>query len=151
MAQPPELSHDPHNFTDVPMTFSQGGPHVTSVNGVANGYGAEVERTFFINRIPERARAPFNHMVEARERAFSLIKPGVSMSRVDQKFNAFLKSKGHADNRLHRTGHGFGVTEHEGPYLAEGYDHPLHCRQGEKGVGEIPPGTGEKKRQQNAV
>ncbi len=125
IAQPPELSHDPHNFTDVSMTFTQGGPHVSIASGTANGYGAEVERTFFINHVPEAAKRPFDDMLEARALAYDLTRPGNLMSEVDIKVNEFLKSKGYEDNLLHRTGHSFGVTNHEAPFLAEGYDHEI--------------------------
>ena len=93
IAQPPEISHDPHNFTDVFMKFAQGGPHVSIVSGLANGYGGEVERTFFMNTVPEKARAPFNDMLEGRALAYELTVPGNSMSEVDRKVNDFFKSK----------------------------------------------------------
>ena len=47
------------------------------------------------------------------------------MSDVDRRVNSLLKSGGYADNLLHRTGHSFGVTDHESPFLAEGYDHEI--------------------------
>lgn len=125
IAQPPQISHDPHNFTDVFMKFAQGGPHVSLASGLANGYGAEVERTFFINQVPEKARAPFNDMLEGRALAYELTVPGNCMSEVDRKVNAFFKSKGYGPNLLHRTGHSFGVTNHEAPFLAEGYEHEI--------------------------
>jgi len=119
--QPPQLSHDPHNFTDLFCTLVEGGPHVSIVQGMANGYGAEVERTFFIGSVPEAARKPFADMLEARELALRLLVPGACMSDLDRQVNEFLRARGHADNLLHRTGHSFGVTDHEGPFLAEGY------------------------------
>jgi len=125
IAQPPELSHDPHNFTDVFMKFVNGGPHVSISSGTANGYGAEVERTFFINRVPEQAKQPFEDMLAARALAYELTVPGNSMSDVDRRVNDFLKEKGYGSNLLHRTGHSFGVTNHEAPFLAEGYDHEI--------------------------
>lgn len=120
IAQPPAISHDPHNFTDVFMTFAQGGPHVTIVNGLANGYGAEVERTFFINHVPEAAKKPFDDMLAARQLAFELTVPGADMAEVDRKVNALLISRGYEASLLHRTGHSFGVSDHEGPFLADG-------------------------------
>lgn len=122
IAQPPGISHDPHNFTDVFMRFEPGGPHVSIVNGLANGYGAEVERTFFIGRVPEAARQPFDDMLAARSLALDLVRSGQLMSGVDRKVNDFLRSRGYGDHLLHRTGHSFGVTDHEAPFLAEGYD-----------------------------
>jgi len=125
IVQPPRFSHDPHNFTDIFCTLEEGGPHVTIVQGLANGYGAELERTFFINTVPEAAVRPFNDMLEARALAYELTVPGALMSDVDRRVNALLKSRGYAGNMLHRTGHSFGVTDHEGPFLAEGYDHEI--------------------------
>lgn len=125
VCQPPGLSDDPHNFTNSFVTMAEGGPHVTVVSGRVNGYGAEVERTFFLGDIPEKAKQPFEDMLEARELAFELTKPGENMSEVDRRVNELLKSKGYGENLLHRTGHSFGVTNHEGPFLAEGYQHTI--------------------------
>lgn len=122
IVQPPSLSHDPHNFTDTFVQLADGGPHVTIVAGLANGYGAEVERTFFLGGVPEAAKRPFHDMLAARALAYELTKPGTLMSEVDRQVNELFKSRGYEDNLLHRTGHGFGVTSHEAPFLAEGYE-----------------------------
>ena len=47
------------------------------------------------------------------------------MADVDRQINNYIKSKGYADNLLHRTGHSFGVTDHEGPFLVKGYDRKI--------------------------
>jgi Xaa-Pro dipeptidase len=125
IAQPPGISHDPHNFTDVFMKFSEGGPHVSLASGLANGYGGEVERTFFINSVPEKCKRPFHDMIEGRALAYDLTVPGNLMSEVDRKVNELFKKKGYGPNLLHRTGHSFGVTNHEAPFLAEGYAHEI--------------------------
>lgn len=123
--QPPQVSHDPHNYTDLHLPMCEGGPHVTVVAGRANGYGAEVERSFFLGSVPERARKPFDDMMAARNLAFDLCRPGELMSEVDRRVNELLKQRGHGDHLLHRTGHSFGVTNHEAPFLAEGYDREI--------------------------
>jgi len=99
-----------------------GGPHVSVVNCVVNGYGAEVERTFFLGRVPEAARGPFETMLEARRLALELTVPGADMSAVDRRVRDVFERAGYGSYLLHRTGHGLGVTGHEGPYLAEGYE-----------------------------
>lgn len=119
-AQPQKITHDPHNFTDFFIPFTEGGPHVALAAGRANGYGAEVERTFFLDHVPEAAKRPFDVMMEARALAYDLAVPGAIMHDVDAAVNALLRKAGYRDNLLHRTGHGFGVTGHEGPFLAEG-------------------------------
>ena len=37
----------------------------------------------------------------------------------------FLKEEGYGGELLHRTGHGFGLGNHEGPWVAEGSDEVL--------------------------
>lgn len=120
--QPPSISHDPHNFTDIGMTMERGGPHVSIVAGTMNGYGTEVERTFFLEEVPEAARKPYDVMMEVRAKAFELCVPGNVMSDVDEACNAIFNAAGYEDYLLHRTGHSIGVTGHEGPFLAEGYN-----------------------------
>lgn len=122
VVQPPSLSHDPHNFTDVFVQLEEGGPHVSIINSVVNGYGAEIERTFFLGSVPEAARRPFDVMLEARRIAFEMTQPGESMSDVDQAVRDHFEKHGYLDATLHRTGHSFGVTGHEAPFLAVSYD-----------------------------
>jgi Xaa-Pro dipeptidase len=120
--QPPSLSDDPHNFTNLMnLNLEEGGPNVALVNGVMNGYGTEIERTFFLGHVPEKAKRPYEIMMEARELAYRLCKPGESMHEVDLAVNSYLKKSGYGDGLLHRTGHSIGVTAHEGPFLAEGF------------------------------
>lgn len=119
-AQPNAISHDPHNFTDMFVPFTEGGPHVALSAGMTNGYGGEVERTFFLGHVPEAAKRPFEVMMQARALAYELCKPGAVMHDVDAAVNALLRREGYGDALLHRTGHGLGVTAHEAPFLAEG-------------------------------
>ena len=123
--QPPSISWDPHNFTDLSMQTEEGGPNVSLLNGVMNGYGTEIERTFFLGHVPEAAKRPFDTMLEARRVALEAIVPGALMSDVDRCANAVFRKAGYADHMLHRTGHGIGVTGHEGPFFAEGYDREI--------------------------
>lgn len=141
--QPPSISDDPHNFSNLAMAMEPGGPHVCVINAVLNGYGTEVERTFFLGDVPEAAKAPFEVMMQARALAFDLCKPGTPMHDVDAAVNALLKKAGYAPHMLHRTGHGMGVTGHEAPFLAEGEDRilaPGMCLTIEPGV--YPKGVG---------
>ena len=123
--QPPSISHDPHNFTDLFIAMEQGGPHVSVINSVVNGYGAEIERTFFLNTVPDEAHRPFEAMMEARRTAFDLTVPDATRSDVDQAVRDVLERHGYLDAILHRTGHSFGVTGHEAPFLAVSYDHEI--------------------------
>ena len=124
-AQPPSISHDPHNFTNLFLPMEEGGPHVTILAGQVDGCGVELERTFFLGIVPEAAKKPFNDMMEARQMTYDRLKPGANMSEIDKTVNDFFKKAGYEEYLLHRTGHGMGITGHEGPFLAEGYDKEL--------------------------
>ena len=64
-------------------------------------------------------------MMKARSLAYELLKPGKIMSEIDKEVKKFITESGYCDNILHRTGHGLGITGHEAPYIAEGYDRAL--------------------------
>ena len=45
---PPSFSHDPHIVPDIFAPMEVGGPHVSIIQAQVDGYGVEVERTFFL-------------------------------------------------------------------------------------------------------
>jgi len=122
---PPSLSHDPHLVPTIDTPMVEGGPHVSIAYAQVDGYGVELERTFFLGAVPEAAREPFDAMLEARMLAYELSRPGASMSEIDRAVRQVIFDRGYGDRILHRTGHGLGITGHEAPYLAEGYDREL--------------------------
>jgi len=133
---PPDISHEPHLVPDIFAKMQKGGPHVSIVQAQVDGYGVEVERTFFLGYIPEKAKKPFEVMFNARKMAYDMLKPGVVMSEIDKKVRKYIIEKGYGDYIIHRTGHGFGITGHEAPYIAEGYDKKLEANM----VVSIEPG-----------
>ena len=122
---PPSISHDPHRIPKPFMPMEEGGPQVTIVGGQVDGYGVEVERTFFLGNVPEGAKKPFDVMMEARDRAYELSIPGAVLSEIDNEVRKIIIDAGYGDNILHRTGHGLGITGHEAPYLALGDEREL--------------------------
>ena len=122
---PGALSAQPHCVPGLFDALQAGGPQVTIVTAQADGYSAELERTFFIGNIPESSKAPFFAMMEARALAFELIKPGVRAADVDRQVLDLIKARGFGDSILHRTGHGFGITGHEPPWIAIGSNNVL--------------------------
>jgi Xaa-Pro dipeptidase len=128
VVQPPNVSHDPHNFTNLmDMDMCQGGPHVSIINGTMNGYGTEVERTFFLGDVPSKAEKPYQVMMEARALCIELCVAGADMHDVDSRVVQLLTKYGYGDNILHRVGHSIGVTGHEGPFLAKGFHHQIQA------------------------
>ena len=66
-------------------------------------------------------RQVFAAMMEARRIAFRMIRPGLPCTELDAALNEYLRREGYGDEdqRLHRTGHGFGLGNHEPPWVAE--------------------------------
>lgn len=98
------------------------GPHVALAFDRVNGYAAESERTFFTVPPSAEARRAFAAMLEARRIASDSLRPGVACDEIDGRVHEFLRREGYSgpNHRLHRTGHGIGLSNHEGPWIAEG-------------------------------
>jgi len=118
-AWPARLGLQPHGIPLLDDNL-EAGPHIALSFMRVNGYGAECERTFFVELPTNEMKEMFDTMIEARRRAIVLVKPGVSCESIDQAANGFLRDEGFGDYLLHRTGHGFGLGNHEGPWVAEG-------------------------------
>ena len=116
----------PHSIPDLNDRLRQG-PHVALVLTRVNGYAAENERTYFTAPPSAEVREAFAAMTEARRIAFGMIRPGVPCSEVDTTVTDFLRNEGYSgeDRRLHRTGHGIGLGNHEAPWIAEGSEDRL--------------------------
>lgn len=122
---PEAISAQPHSVPGMFDTLKEGGPNVAIITAQANGYSAELERTFFIGHVPDSARSVFELSMAARQKAYELVKPGVRCEDVDRAVLQIIKDAGYERNILHRTGHGFGITGHEPPWVALGSDHVL--------------------------
>ncbi len=122
---PKALSAQPHSVPGLFDALEIGGPNVSIITAQANGYSAELERTFFIEQVPDEAKKLFDLSMEARQKAYELIKPGIRGEDVDRAVLQIIKDAGYRDNILHRTGHGFGITGHEPPWVALGSQHVL--------------------------
>jgi Xaa-Pro dipeptidase len=118
-AWPAPMSAMPHGVPSVGDRLAEG-PHIGLSFMRVNGYGAECERTYFLAPPSAQMREMFATMRQARQRAFRLLRPGVACAEIDRAANGFLRDEGLGEYLLHRTGHGFGLGNHEGPWIAEG-------------------------------
>jgi Xaa-Pro aminopeptidase len=116
---PAPFSSQPHGVPKIDDRL-QDGPLVAMSFLRVNGYAAEVERTYFHHPPSAEVEKAFNAMREARARAFALVKPGARCSDIDRAANGYLREQGYGAYLLHRTGHGIGLGNHEGPWIAEG-------------------------------
>lgn len=127
-AWPAPISAEPHSVPPMRMTLDAG-PHVVMSLTRVNGFAAECERTFFTHSPTPDERDLFETMRSARAVAFSMVRPGVRGADIDEAVNAHLSERGFTDHRqrMHRTGHGFGLSAHEPPWLAVGSDDVLRA------------------------
>ena len=63
--------------------------------------------------------------MKARDLAFSMVRPGVSCSEIDQATQELFAANGYAEHVLHRTGHGIGLGNHEQPWISRGSEDVL--------------------------
>jgi Xaa-Pro dipeptidase len=119
VSSPAPMSAQPHGVPSISDRLGDG-PHIALSVGRINGYAAECERTYFLTPPTQQFKDAFVAMLEARRRAFEIVKPGTSCAEIDATVKAFLIAEGYGDNLLHRTGHGFGLGNHEAPWIAEG-------------------------------
>lgn len=132
---PAPLSAQPHGVPTVSDRLKEG-PHIALGFLRVNGYAAECERTYFLAPPTAEVRQAFAAMMEARRRAFAMVRPGASCSEIDSRTSEFLAAEGYGPRLLHRTGHGFGLGNHEAPWVAEGSEEILQ----EQMVISIEPG-----------
>jgi Xaa-Pro dipeptidase len=118
-AWPAPLSAQPHGVPHLGDRLREG-PHIALALIRVNGYGAECERTFFTAPPDNALRQAFADMTEARNLSFKLVRPGASCAEIDAAGNGYLRDRGYGDRLLHRVGHGFGLNNHEGPWLSGG-------------------------------
>jgi len=125
-AWPAPISAEPHSIPQIDMRLEHG-PHVAMVLTRVNGYAAESERTFFTVPPSPQERELFYLMEAARKLAFSMVRPGVRCAEIDEAVTSFLAQAGYGSyhTRLHRCGHGFGLGNHEAPWIASGSNHVL--------------------------
>lgn len=118
-AWPSRISYQPHGIPKVSDILVDGS-HISLAFLKVNGYSAELERTFFTSKPTKEQQEAFELMMEARRRSYSVLKAGVNAEDVDLAAKQFLFNEGLKENLMHRTGHGIGLGNHEGPFLAEG-------------------------------
>ena len=117
---PPSMSHDPHIVPTPFQLMETGGPSCSIVTATVDGYGVEIERTLFLDTIPEHAKKKFEVMMKARALAYKLAQPGTVLEEIERQVRQVFIDAGYGDNIIHRTGHGLGITGHEDPFLALG-------------------------------
>lgn len=95
-----------------------------------NGYNSDITRTYVFGEPTAEQRRIWNLEKEAQQAAFDAATIGTPCEAVDQAARRVLEKAGLGPGYSlpglpHRTGHGIGLSIHEGPYLVRGDKTPL--------------------------
>lgn len=82
---------------------------------VINGYHSDMTRTVAMGKVTEQQRLVYNTVLEAQNRAFAAIKPGVVCKEIDRAARNFIDNNGFAGCFGHGLGHSVGIEIHEAP------------------------------------
>jgi D-alanyl-D-alanine dipeptidase len=106
-------------------TIQGGDAVVMDFGGRVGGYCSDITRTVVVRQPPREFDHIYEVVLEAQDRAFRAVKPGVPAEAIDGAAREVIKGAGYGDLFVHRTGHGIGLEEHEEPYLVAGNRAPL--------------------------
>jgi len=78
------------------------------------GYCSDMTRTIFLGEPDKKFKKIYNIVLKANKAAIRAVKPGVSMSKIDEAARKIIKDSGFGKEFGHGTGHGIGLEVHEG-------------------------------------
>lgn len=82
------------------------------------GYNSDLTRTFILGNFNSRQEKIYNLLIEIQEYLSGLIKPGISVAKVEKNARQFLAKKGWDNFPPHNIGHGIGLEVHEKPFFS---------------------------------
>lgn len=92
------------------------------MGGTYDGYCSDITRTFTTHGLTPQQRRLFDAVQRAHREAIDAVRPDVTAESVDAAARDCLRDAGYAENFPHLTGHGIGVSPHEGPIIDEGVE-----------------------------
>ncbi len=102
------------------------GPVLVDWGAVYSGYRSDTTRTFWWGAGSSEAfTRHLEDVVEAVNKAYDVLGPGVKAWEVDNAARVYLRKRGLARYFIHGLGHGVGVDIHEEPYLRPGSETEL--------------------------
>jgi Xaa-Pro aminopeptidase len=134
-----EFGHEQVDFTVVGSGPNGANPHheagdrviepgdavVLDFGGLRFGYGSDTTRTVCVGEPTTEIREVHQIVRQAQQAGVDAVGPGVSCQEIDRAARKVITDAGYAEQFIHRTGHGIGVTTHEPPYMVEGEEQPL--------------------------
>lgn len=104
-----------------------------------DGYCSDFTRTIASGKLDDEARAVYDLVLDAQERALGAVRAGAGCREVDATARDVIESAGHSDRFGHGLGHGVGLEVHEGPRLTQSAEETERLRAGN--VVTVEPGV----------
>lgn len=119
----------PHGLP-VDDVLAEGDMVLIDTGCAVQGYNSDITRSYVFGEATPEQRRIWDLEQEAQQAAFDAVRPGEPCESIDAAARRVLEKAGLGPGyRLpglpHRTGHGIGLSVHEGPYLVPGDRTPL--------------------------
>jgi len=116
---------DPHHECS-DRVLEPGDVVVVDIGGAYEpGYHSDSTRTYSLGEPDPQVAQHYSVLQRAQQAAVAAVRPGVTAEQVDTVARGVLAQAGLAENFVHRTGHGIGLSVHEEPYIVAGNRLPL--------------------------
>jgi Xaa-Pro aminopeptidase len=106
----------PHHHTSA-RRLEPGDPVTVDIGCRIDGYCSDITRMAVLGQPSAEYRQIHELVEEAVQAAMAAAKPGVACAAVDGAARTAIERGGFGEYFTHRTGHGIGVSVHEGPYM----------------------------------
>ena len=90
-----------------------------------DGYASDMTRTLAIGTVDPEARAVYDIVLDAQQRALEGARAGMSAHELDALARRAIAAHGYADQFSHGLGHGVGLQVHEWPRVTYSVDYDL--------------------------
>ncbi|MDG6926613.1 MAG: aminopeptidase P family protein [Nitrososphaerota archaeon] len=99
--------------------FRRGETVIIDMQTTHNNYWSDTARTFVIGRPTRGQQKALETVIEAKDMAARMLKPGTPTADIANEVNSFLKKRGYSE-MPHHIGHTVGLDDQERPWLIRG-------------------------------
>ncbi len=114
-------SAEPHHEAEN-VVLREGDTALFDFGCKVEGYCSDITRTFFIGQVKDWQKRMYQVVSEAQTAALKVIKAGVNGMDVDAAARAVIDASEFKGLMIHSTGHGLGLSVHDGGRMAPNHD-----------------------------
>ncbi len=119
-------SAEPHHEAE-DVSLRKGDTALFDFGCKVEGYCSDITRTFFFGPPKDWQRRMYEVVTEAQQAALNVIRAGVNGKDADAAARAVIDASEFKGLMVHSTGHGLGLSVHDGGRMAPNHDFPLQA------------------------